>query len=76
MRVRTVTKKTFFTKGKLHFLADYLHRNPADCLYINAELKPTQVKNLKKFLEAKINNLSPAASFGWGGEEGESETEF
>lgn len=63
IRARRITKKTFFTKGKLNFIADYLNKNQVDCLYINAELKPTQVKNLKKFIEARINNISPALAF-------------
>jgi hypothetical protein len=32
-------------------------------LYINAELKPTQVKNLKKFIEARLNNVSMAEAY-------------
>ena len=50
MKVKKTTKKTFFTKGKLFFIADYISKIETDCLYINSELKPTQIKNLKKFM--------------------------
>lgn len=63
MKVKKTTKKTFFTKGKLFFIGDYLARNEADCLYINSQLKPTQIKNLKKFLEAHINGVSASNAF-------------
>ncbi len=36
IRARRITKKTFFTKGKLNFVADYIANNDVDCLYINA----------------------------------------
>lgn len=77
IKTKRVTKKTYFTKGKLHFLAEYLRRNQLDCLYVNAELKPTQVKNLRKYLEARLNDVSPSAAYGAAfGVDGESETEF
>lgn len=50
VKVRHTTKKTYFTKGKLHYIADFLKKTDFDCLFINAELKPTQLKNLKKFM--------------------------
>ena len=61
--MRHITRKTFFTKGKLHYLTDYLKQTPFDCLFINAELRPTQLKNLGKFVEARINDLSVASAY-------------
>ncbi len=63
LKVRHITKKVFFTKGKLHYITDYLKQTNFDCLFINAELKPTQIKNLKKFIEARINDVSVASAY-------------
>lgn len=63
MKTKKVTKKTFFSKGKLEFIADYIRKNQMDCLYINAELKPTQIKNLKKIIEARMNNVSMGSAY-------------
>lgn len=63
VKIKHITKKIYFTKGKLHYIADYLKLIDFDCLFINAELKPTQMKNLKKFIEAQINNVGVASAY-------------
>lgn len=77
IKAKKVTKKTYFTKGKLQYISEYLKLNPTDCLFINAELQPVQIRNLKKILEAKLNEVSIAGNYprSWGGD-AESETEF
>ena len=75
VKVRNITKKIFFTKGKLEYITEHLKRSNFDCLFVNAELKPTQIKNLKKFIEARINDVSVASAYPQR-DEYESDTEF
>jgi 50S ribosomal subunit-associated GTPase HflX len=63
VKVRHVSKKLFFGRGKLHSLAEFLRITPFDCLFINAELSPSQVKNLKKAIEARLNDISLASAY-------------
>ena len=44
-------------------MIDYLKTTDFDCLYIDADLKPTQLKNLKKVIEARMNNISLARAY-------------
>lgn len=75
VKIKHATKKIYFTKGKLQYITDFLKKTDFDCLFINAELKPTQMKNLKKFIEAQINNLSVSSAYPQK-DEFDSETEF
>ena len=68
-----MTQKTFFTSGKLDIITSYLQYHDADCLFINTELRPGQVRNLKKVIEAKINGKPLPKGYGLG-ENSESET--
>jgi 50S ribosomal subunit-associated GTPase HflX len=50
MKTRRITQKFYFTKGKVEQIAKHIIDNDVDCLFVNAELKPGQLRNLKKVI--------------------------
>lgn len=56
VKCRKITQKYFFTKGKLERIVAHVLKTQPSCLFINSELKPGQIRNLKKLMEARLNN--------------------
>lgn len=56
IKTKYITSKLFFTRGKAEMIARFVKNNDIDCVFINSELTPVQIKNLKKLFEAKANN--------------------
>jgi 50S ribosomal subunit-associated GTPase HflX len=48
MKVRRVTSKYFFTKGKLQELGEFLCEKNIEAVFINNELSAIQIRNLEK----------------------------
>lgn len=48
IRTRHITSKLFFTRGKAESIANFVRNNDIDCVFINNELSPVQIKNLRK----------------------------
>jgi hypothetical protein len=44
-------------------IVDHIVRNQVSCLFINAELKPGQIRNLRKIIEARLNNKNPPKGY-------------
>lgn len=66
MKVKKITQKLYFSKGKVDFLAQKIKETKADCLFINTELKAGQVRNLVKVIEARVNDRSLPSGYGMG----------
>ena len=66
MKVKKITQKFYFTKGKIEELAAHVIQQNADCIFINTELKPGQVRNLKKVIEARLNDRNLPSGYGIG----------
>ena len=45
-----MVQRTYFTKGKLDPIANHIKKNQIDCVFINKELKPNQIRNITKIL--------------------------
>ena len=49
MKIRKIHSGTYFTKGKLHEIGQFLKEHPEiDVVYINSLLTALQLKNLEK----------------------------
>lgn len=72
MKTRRITQKLFFTRGKAEVIGEFIRSQNVNCVFINAELGPGQIRNLKKLFESKLNDLDQPR--GYNAELNESET--
>ena len=66
LKVKRITQKLYFTKGKVDQIAAHILKNSVDCVFINSELKPGQIRNITKIIESRLNNQSLPSGYGIG----------
>ena len=77
LKCKKITQKYFFTKGKIEKIVSHVINTKIDCIFVNSELKPGQIRNLKKLIEARLNNTKLPKNYSMGLENEEhSETEL
>lgn len=59
VKVPRIHSSTFFTKGKVQSLGDFIRENGVNAIFVNHELTPLQTRNLERIWTDIMNDEAP-----------------